>query len=159
MTGNELTENEATPGLYFAAPLFSDAEREFNDRLKSALEPFFDVYLPQDDGDLLVDLIDEGIDRRVAIDRIFSQDVRAIREADVLLVVLDGRAIDEGASFELGLAYAEDRTCIGLQTDPRRLLPTGNNPMIEASCDEIFDSVDALVDWAREFSQREETME
>jgi hypothetical protein len=34
---------------------------------------------------------------------------------------------------------------VGLQTDIRRLLPTGNNPMIECALPVVVDSVDELL--------------
>jgi nucleoside 2-deoxyribosyltransferase len=66
----------------------------------------------------------------------------------VLLIVLDGRTVNEGASFELGVAYALEKTCLGLQTDPRRLLPIGNNPMIDAALSQVFASIHELICWA-----------
>lgn len=148
--------SRAKPDLYLAGPLFSDAEREFNKRLKENLERYFQVYLPQEDGDLLVDLLEAGFDKEVAINHIFSQDIDAILNADVLLIILDGRSVDEGAAFELGFAYAREKTCIGLQTDPRRLLTTGNNPMIEVPCDRIFSSKEELFGWAEELTHEKE---
>lgn len=153
MTNDHPSKSDHQNSLYLAGPLFSEAEREFNAQLKADLKPFFEVYLPQDDGDLLVELVEEGMDRTAAIDHIFRQDIEAIRDSDVLLIILDGRAVDEGASFELGLAYAENKICVGLQTDPRRLLPTGNNPMIEAACDEIFHSTEEVVAWAKKITR------
>ena len=153
MTDGPTSDFVCPNSLYLAGPLFSEAEREFNAQLKADLESFFEVYLPQDDGDLLVELIEDGMDRTAAIDHIFRQDIEAIRDSDILLIILDGRAIDEGASFELGLAYAENKICVGLQTDPRRLLPSGNNPMIEAACDEIFHSTVEVVAWAKKITQ------
>ena len=55
------------------------------------------------------------------------------------------QAIDEGAAFELGYAFALGKECYGLQTDVRRLLSSGNNPMIEQSCKEIFTSINDFI--------------
>jgi nucleoside 2-deoxyribosyltransferase len=65
---------------------------------------------------------------------------------------LDGRTIDEGAAFELGYCAAKDKKCFGLQTDNRRLLITGNNPMIEESLEKIFLNIKDLISWARSYS-------
>ncbi|HVT92887.1 MAG TPA: nucleoside 2-deoxyribosyltransferase [Bryobacteraceae bacterium] len=140
------------PTLYFAAPLFSQAELAFNANLTRQLEPYFDVYLPQRDGGLFVNLIKEGLTIDAASARIFAMDVTAIKRCDVLLLVLDGRAVDEGAAFELGYGYALGKVCVGLQTDPRRLLPIGNNPMINGPLINVFNSVDNLLAWAASFA-------
>jgi nucleoside 2-deoxyribosyltransferase len=137
------------PLLYLAAPLFSAAERGFNEVVADRLEPFFQVFLPQRDGRLLVDLIDSGVPAATAASSVFSADIAAIRQASVVLALLDGRTVDEGVAFELGFAFCLGTNCIGLQTDPRRELPTGNNPMIEGGLDQIFRDIDQLVIWAR----------
>jgi len=126
--------------VYVAGPLFSDAERTFNRRLKSILLKYFDVYLPQEDGKLLVEMIARGVPAQRASREIFDSDVEAILRCDILLVVLDGRSVDEGAAFELGVAYANGKECVALQTDPRRLLPVGNNPMIQEAVSMVFGS-------------------
>lgn len=48
------------PSVYLAAPLFSSQEQRWNRSLRDALSDFCDVYLPQEDGKLLVDLIAGG---------------------------------------------------------------------------------------------------
>ncbi len=141
--------------LYLAGPLFSAAEREFNKNLKSMLSPFFSVYLPQEDGGLMVEMIEKGMHPQRAAQCVFTMDVNAIDECDVLLIILDGRAVDEGASFELGFAFARGKECFGLRTDPRQLLATGNNPMIESPLRHIFEDVDSLISWAKEYGLRD----
>jgi nucleoside 2-deoxyribosyltransferase len=60
---------------------------------------------------------------------------------------MDGRVIDEGASFELGYAYSKGKACVGIKTDVRRLLTVGDNPMIECAVRMIFHSVDDVEQW------------
>jgi nucleoside 2-deoxyribosyltransferase len=139
------------PGLYFAAPLFSSAELSFNQQLAGTLASWFDVYLPQRDGGLLIDLVRRGVDVDVAYESIFRRDMDALRESSVCLMVLDGRSVDEGASFELGVAYSLGKVCIGLQTDARRLLPLGNNPMVQCALRHVFHDADGLLEWAMKF--------
>lgn len=139
------------PRIYIAGPLFSAAEREFNSRLKELLSPYFSVYLPQEDGGLLVDMVAEGVPVEEATKRVFLMDVDAIEGCDVVLIVLDGRTVDEGAAFELGFAFARAKACFGLRTDPRQLLTTGNNPMIESPLKQVFADTTSLVKWARSF--------
>jgi hypothetical protein len=85
--------------------------------------------------------------------RIFQQDVDAIAACDVLVIVLDGRTVDEGASFELGYAFALGKVCVGIKTDPRMLLPIGDNPMIEVPLRRIFREESDLIDWLASYGR------
>lgn len=133
--------------LYFAAPLFSQAERSFNEMTAAELELQFDVFLPQKDGGLLLDIVATGVSIERAKRLVFEKDIEALRAAELVLIVLDGRAIDEGAAFELGFACALGKRCIALQTDVRRLLPSGNNPMLDGALERTFADVGALLHW------------
>jgi nucleoside 2-deoxyribosyltransferase len=141
------------PKLYLAAPLFSEAEKDFNRSLRDRLRDHFDIFLPQDDGALLVDLVKSGLSESAARSTVFHNDIRAIESASVVLIVLDGRSVDEGAAFECGFAYALGKLCVGLQTDPRRLLPIGNNPMLSESLAAIFPNIDTLLEWATAYQR------
>lgn len=134
--------------LYLAAPLFSTAEREFNRRIKTSLSDYFDVFLPQEDGGLLVEMVKEGVSLADATRRVFEIDVAALEWCDCVLILLDGRTVDEGAAFELGYAFARGKRCFAIQTDPRRLLLDRNNPMIDAAVEATFRTVEDLIRWA-----------
>lgn len=138
-------------GTYFAAPLFNEMERKYNQELTKEIEKFMDVFLPQRDGGLLVKLVNEGTPVHLAEQKIFEGDLAAIEAADVAIAILDGAHIDEGVAFEIGYAYALGKPCVGLQTDARRALPTGNNPMLNRSLDFICQSPAHLVDWLKCF--------
>jgi hypothetical protein len=146
------SNSEERRRAYLAGPLFSEAERTFNLRLKRLLLPYFEVYLPQEDGGLLVDMIAEGMPPKAASRRVFEGDIQAIKDVDLLIIILDGRSVDEGAAVELGFAYALGKPCYGLKTGPRQLLAIGNNPMIDGPLEYIFQSVDELVQWAKALS-------
>jgi nucleoside 2-deoxyribosyltransferase len=139
--------------VYLAAPLFSQAERARNKALQEAISDFANVYLPQEDGGLLLDLVRDGVPVEQAKSQIFRQDIDAITACDVLVIILDGRTVDEGASFELGYAFALGKVCVGLKTDPRMLLSIGDNPMIEVALREIFHEDGELVDWLASYGR------
>ncbi len=142
------------PWIYIAGPLFSVAEKAFNLNVRSILEPFFHTYLPQKDGILLAEAVANKRDSLILnslVETVFQGDISAIRRADVLLAILDGRAVDEGTAFEIGFAYAIGKPCYGLQTDPRRLLPQGNNPMISQSLKRVFADLEQLRAWSLEY--------
>lgn len=133
--------------LYFAAPLFSASEQRFNADVASLLERHFEVFLPQRDGGLLADLIRKGVPPDQAKREIFERDVAAIIASDVVLAVLDGRAVDEGVAVELGMAFAFGKLCWGLKTDFRSLAWFGDNPMVEVPIAKIFKTTDELIDY------------
>lgn len=135
--------------IYLAAPLFNDLERSFNVRLADLLSPMAEIFLPQRDGKLVRDLIQQGMPQTAARQLVFEADVNAIRRCDCVVAVLDGRTVDEGVAFELGFAGALGKLCLGLKTDDRTLLASGDNPMITGGCDEILGSVVELVDTLR----------
>ena len=131
--------------LYFAAPLFSDAEKTFNQNLCDKLEALgFTVFLPQRDGVEKNKLPYNKMtpeDRRVAM---FNLDRNQIFTCDIFLFLLDGRVPDEGACVELGLAAAHreltkrKKTLVGLHTDVRAaFLNSKLNPMLKVPLDYI----------------------
>lgn len=133
--------------IYLAAPLFNEMEVAYNFSLRDALKPFFNVFLPQEDGLLLREIIASGTPRNVAEKMVFDADIQAMKKSDLILAVLHGAHIDEGVAFELGYCYALGKRCIGLKGDVRQALPTGNNPMINQSCEHIFEDRLTLINW------------
>ncbi|MCK4798966.1 MAG: nucleoside 2-deoxyribosyltransferase domain-containing protein, partial [Spirochaetes bacterium] len=91
--------------VYIAAPLFSKSELEFNRELNETIKNLgFDTFLPQEDGHLLSELIDQGFSKDEAINVIFKKDADQINKCDIVVFVMDGRVPDEGACVEIGLA-------------------------------------------------------
>lgn len=121
--------------VYIASPLFSETERLLNRSICAAIEGMCDVHLPQRDGPLVERAIAEGVSPIEAGRLAFDSDIDAIRKCDVMIAVLDGRAIDEGVCVEMGFAKALGKHIVGFKTDTRRALPWGNNPMIEGCVD------------------------
>lgn len=124
--------------IYFAAPLFSQAECYFNQSLAEKLETLgYLVFLPQRDG---VERDKPPYNKMMKEERrlaMFQMDMAKIMESDVFLFVLDGRVPDEGACVELGVAYTHkklqhtNKLLIGLHTDARAaFIGSKLNPMI-----------------------------
>ncbi len=137
--------------IYLAGPLFSLCEKTENVRLSRALEKWCNVFLPQRDGELVPHLIQQGLSRDDAYRVVFQRDLAALRACDAIVINLDGRVVDEGAAFELGVAHALGKYCVGYRTDPRVLLPWGLNPMITVPLSETFTCIETLEGWARTF--------
>ncbi|GER89019.1 nucleoside 2-deoxyribosyltransferase [Dictyobacter vulcani] len=145
--------------LYFAAPLFSRAERLFNDDLAQRLEAHgFTVFLPQRDG---VEKNKPPYDAMPPEERrqaLFHLDTQQILACDIFLFVLDGRVPDEGACVELGIAYCQRtlqhnrKLLLGLQTDSRAaFLGSKLNPMIRVPLDGIAPDEDILFDMLQRY--------
>jgi len=117
--------------IYIAGPLFSQAERNFNDYLSNFLEDMgFKTFLPQRDGYKLSELLSNGASKSSAMKKIFELDISEIKNSDIVLFIMDGRVPDEGACVEIGYAYALGKECIGLKTDSRALMSDLDNPLI-----------------------------
>ena len=100
--------------IYLAGPLFSEAERTYNLVLRDLLNAhLFDVYLPQEVGDTSHTRCRE--EHRA----IFAQHLQALRDADIVVAVLDGADADSGTSWEMGYAYAHGKRLVALRTDFR----------------------------------------
>ena len=91
---------------------------------------------------------------------IFAVDQDKGLEADVFLIVLDGRVPDEGACVALGIAYGHkhllqrDKLLIGLQTDSRAaFLGAKLNPMIHVALDYIAGDQSDLISALEQYRQ------
>ncbi len=101
--------------VYLAAPLFSEPERAYNLLVAGELRNnFFDVYLPQEAGD------DSDTRNKEEQVRIFSENLRALKNADIIVAIIDGADADSGTAWEMGYAYALGKQVIALRTDFRR---------------------------------------
>ncbi len=108
--------------VYWAAPLFTLAEREFNLRCAQLFEMCgYKVILPQVQAEPLLQKGGPGMFRAIA-KMCMSTVVSA--EAQVLVAILDGSDSDSGTSFEVGARVATQMErgqgiCIGVRTDFR----------------------------------------
>jgi nucleoside 2-deoxyribosyltransferase len=115
-----------THQVYVAGPLFSQAEREFLEKMvdclakASHLDPIRDFFLPHRDGGEL----GKGPTREY----IFNLDIARIRSADVIVALLDGQDSDSGTCVELGYAYALKKKIFGILTDFRSYCTNDHEP-------------------------------
>ncbi|MBO6001516.1 MAG: nucleoside 2-deoxyribosyltransferase [Spirochaetales bacterium] len=128
--------------VYFAGPLFSQAERDYNLKLTKLLEDHgYEVFLPQRDGIEFATLQDKTPEEKNKL--LFEKDVSEILKSDVVFFVLDGRVPDEGACVELGIGYANNKRCYGAKTDTRSAeLDLELNPMISGCFIRLFSNYD-----------------
>ena len=125
--------------VYFASPLFSDAERSFNRKAADVLESLhYSVHLPQELDD---DAENRGEDREAAI---YAGNLAALKSADIVVAVIDGADADSGTAWEMGYAAASGKRIIALRTDFRRFSANECvNLMLETES-EVVHSLDEL---------------
>jgi nucleoside 2-deoxyribosyltransferase len=114
-----------TPAMkvYFAGPLFTTPEREWNAEVAAALRAAgHEIFLPQEQ--------EPGMDGP----GIFANDVGGIDWADGLVAIIDGLDPDSGTAWEVGYAFRK-KPVVLVRTDFRA--KAGNagpyNPMLAES--------------------------
>ena len=128
--------------IYFAGPLFTMAEKQFNLDFSSHLKarvPKIEIVLPQerapsylsqDNGQYLV----------------FRDCLEMIEKCDLVVAILDGADADSGTSVEIGYAYATKKPVIGVRTDFRISEDRGLNLMLSNICTEFVLDVNSDMD-------------
>jgi nucleoside 2-deoxyribosyltransferase len=140
--------------IYFAGPLFSEAERRFNLALTQRLEALgYEVFLPQRDGAERDRPPYDAMTPEERRQAMFRLDRSRILDSDVFLFVLDGRVPDEGACVELGIAHCQkylqngEKLLLGLHTDTRSAFVGARlNPMVRVPLDYVVDDEQILLE-------------
>ena len=136
--------------IYIAAPMFSQAELQYNEMVATQIEKIgYNVFLPQRSGYKFIELLKE-MSPAEARKKIFIKDYTAVQNADILVIILDGRTIDEGACVELGIGYTLGKICYGLKSDPRTMMNGQINPMISECLSGIYTHLNDLLLTLRE---------
>lgn len=101
--------------LYFAGPLFTTPERQWNAEVTAALRAAgHEVFLPQEQ--------EPGKDGP----GVFATDVGGIDWADGLVAIMDGPDPDSGTSWEVGYAYRK-KPIVLVRTDIRSMAGNGGD--------------------------------
>ena len=106
--------------LYFAGPLFTSPQREWNAEITAALRAAgHEIFLPQEQ--------EPGKDGP----GVFATDVGGIDWADGLVAIMDGLDPDSGTSWEVGYAFRK-KPILLVRTDFRAMAgyAGGYNPML-----------------------------
>jgi nucleoside 2-deoxyribosyltransferase len=104
--------------VYFAGPLFTSAERDWNSLVAGYLrESGLEVWLPQE-------RVSEGATTREA----FLACLGGIDQSDFVLAVMDGPDPDSGTCWECGYAYAKGKPILTVRTDLRQSMDLGKAP-------------------------------
>ena len=119
--------------VYFAGPLFTLAERRFNEELARELKrlcPKLDIFFPQD-----CDAQFEG--RPDFAQRMYQCMMEAVERCDAMVAILDGPDSDSGTCIELAYARAKGKPVIGVRTDLRDGEINGLNIMTAGICSSL----------------------
>lgn len=123
--------------IYFAGPLFTAAERDWNAALAGALRAAgHEVFLPQEQ------------ERGRTPAGIFATDVEGIDWADGVVAIMDGADPDSGTAWEVGYAYGK-KPIVLVRTDIRSDAGRGGsgyNAMLTESATIRVDAVAAPID-------------
>jgi nucleoside 2-deoxyribosyltransferase len=131
--------------IYVAGPLFSQSEREFDEKIAAICEELgYKTFLPHRDA---------GLQDHDNSNAIFDGDMRALNEADLVVCNLDGVDVDAGTAWEIGYAYAHGKAIVGIRTDRRVLEPwasvnlmIGNSVEIVRTLDELRGAISAAIE-------------
>ncbi|MBF0779896.1 MULTISPECIES: nucleoside 2-deoxyribosyltransferase [unclassified Granulicatella] len=103
--------------LYFASPLFSEMEQQFNAALVQRIReayPHIEVYLPQEQADIN----DKNAYANSTL--IAKIDTEHLLSSQLLIAILDGSSIDVGVASEIGVAYQAGIPILALYSDVRQ---------------------------------------
>ena len=117
--------------IYLSGPLFTQAERRWNRQLAAELEQRIagaQVILPQDFK------VGSSYNNPKNFPKIFDACLDALREANVVVAVLDGPDVDSGTALEMGVAHELGIPIIGVRTDFRESQDRGVNIVVAAAC-------------------------
>lgn len=143
-------ENELSYDVYFAAPFFCDAEKDFNLKLVTTLESAtISVFYPPRDGIVAKSELDVGLSWHSISDKIWDCDTSAILRSKLIVAVIDGRTIDEGVCVEIGFAAAYAKPILAFASDDRSKFSWGHNPMIIKPISAFVNSSQNLVSEVR----------
>ncbi|SPF43783.1 Nucleoside 2-deoxyribosyltransferase [Syntrophobacter sp. SbD1] len=146
--------------IYFAGPLFSEAEREWIRSTIKEIESLaaqhgakIEIIFPYD---LITQSEIDQLGSNAKLE-IFSRCNSHNDGADIMLALLDGSQVDDGTAWEIGYFFARkssEQKIIGIRTDFRRVGESEGavvNAMIECSCDRIVRSREELLERVFQF--------
>jgi nucleoside 2-deoxyribosyltransferase len=128
--------------IFLAAPLFNEAERDFNfQTAKKLREHGFEVWMAQE-----APFIQHGNHAEKKI--IYEGDILALKTSDVVVAILDGVDVDSGVAYEMGYAKALGKPLVGLKTDYRTFSDMEEvNLMLAVSVSTLCKSLNEVIDF------------
>ena len=133
-----------TKKIYIAGPLFNTHEKGYLEKIAIELESNdFECFLPHRDQKGVTEEELKELDMSTATkEKIFNNDIDALKTADLTVALLTGQDIDSGTAAEIGFSYANKKPIVAITASERRL----RNLFVEGMIDKTIDEIDTLVD-------------
>ena len=133
-----------TKKIYIAGPLFNTHEKGYLEKIAIELESNdFECFLPHRDQKGLTEEELKELDMSDATkEKIFNNDLDALKTSDLTVALLTGQDIDSGTAAEIGFSYANKKPIIAITASERRF----RNLFVEGMIDKTIDEIDTLVD-------------
>jgi nucleoside 2-deoxyribosyltransferase len=121
--------------IYWAAPLFTQAEQAFNASISQDLEEQgYSVFLPQREC--------AGVEG----EQIYQTCLKGLSSSQVVVAILDGADADSGTCWECGYAVSQGIPVIAVRTDFRGSGDTkGFNAMLYYGATQVIDQPQSLL--------------
>ena len=102
---------------YIASPLFTVAQKERIKKVARALRWYNEVYSPMEHQ--IPDAWELPNDEWAQ--KVFKNDLDALKDADAVVVIYDGLYSDSGTAWEVGCAYAMNKTIIVIVANEKEM--------------------------------------
>ena len=137
--------------VYIAGPLFNSHEKEYLEKISVLLENNgFDCFLPHRDQEGVTEDELEQLNMSAATkEKIFNNDLAALKTSDLTVALLTGQDIDSGTAAEIGFSYANKKPVIAITASERRF----RNLFVEGMIDKTIDEIDKLTDTIKSLKQ------
>ena len=132
-----------TKKIYIAGPLFNTHEKGYLEKIAIELESNdFECFLPHRDQKGLTEEELKELDMSDATkEKIFNNDLDALKTSDLTVALLTGQDIDSGTAAEIGFSYANKKPIVAITASERRF----RNLFVEGMIDKTIDEIDTLV--------------
>ena len=129
--------------IYIAGPLFNAHERDYLEKIALELENNgYECFLPHRDQTGIPD--DQVAQHSMTLetrDKIFNNDLNALKASDITVALLTGQDIDSGTSAEIGFTYANKKPVVAIKASETRI----RNLFVEGMISIAIDDIDQLV--------------
>ena len=132
--------------IYIAGPLFNAHERSYLELITAKLEGSgYKCFLPHRDQSGIDESELEGTNMSQATkDKIFNADLTALKDADLIVVLVTGQDIDYGTAAEIGFTYANGKPIIAITAYERRFRNLFVDGMITKRVNEVDELLPAI---------------
>lgn len=132
--------------IYIAGPLFNIHETRFLEDIAKELESNgYQCFLPHRDQSGIDESELEKTEMSEATkDRIFNNDLDALKESDITVALITGWDIDSGTAGEIGYTFASGKPIIAIDASERRYRNLFVTGMITTTVNDVNEIIPAI---------------